>query len=97
MKGLDIVMFYLALLDDRKPDADLDEIIARQQKLLDEISRIRKNQIKRIKEFELQTRRSLLFLDLLAETKNLILYAINLLKSQRDFILELNKNKDTGS
>ncbi len=34
-KGLDIVMFYLALLDDRKPDADLDEIIAYYTRAID--------------------------------------------------------------
>jgi hypothetical protein len=66
-------------------------IIGKQQRLLDQINKIRKNQLKRIKTHELQTRRSLLFLDLLAETKNLLLYSINLLKSQRDFILEINK------
>lgn len=35
VKGLDIVMFYLALLDDRKPDADLDEIIAYYTRAID--------------------------------------------------------------
>jgi phosphate/sulfate permease len=70
---------------------NLETIIGKQQKLLDQINKIRKNQLKRIKAHELQTRRSLLFLDLLAETKNLLLYSINLLKSQRDFILEINK------
>ena len=74
-----------------KDYSKLDVIIVKQQKLLDLISVIRKNQVKRIKDFEIQTRRSLLYLDILAETKNLILYAINLLKSQRDFIVELNK------
>ena len=72
---------------------NLDVIIDKQQQLLDLIATTRKNQVKRIKEMELQTRRSLLYLDILAETKNLILYSINVLKSQRDFIMELNKNK----
>ncbi|MFP4469935.1 MAG: inorganic phosphate transporter [Bacteroidales bacterium] len=70
---------------------DLDQIIAKQQELLELIAEIRKNQIKRIKERELHTRSSLLFLDILAETKNLLLYSINLLKSQRDFIVEIAK------
>jgi phosphate/sulfate permease len=74
-----------------KDYSNLDRIFEKQQKILDLIAKIRKNQVKRIKEMELQTRRSLLYMDILAETKNLILYSINVLKSQRDFIVELNK------
>ena len=70
---------------------DLEQIIQKQQELLELIAEVRKNQIKRIKEKELHTRASLLFLDILAETKNLLLYSINLLKSQRDFIVEIAK------
>jgi len=66
-------------------------IISKQQELLVLLGEFRKNQIKRINEREIQTRRSLLYLDILAETKNLLLYSINLLKSQRDFIVELQK------
>jgi Na+/phosphate symporter len=74
-----------------KDYSNMDIIVNKQQSLLDQISKIRKNQVKRIKDMEIQTRRSLLFMDILAETKNLILYSINVLKSQRDFIVELNK------
>jgi phosphate/sulfate permease len=74
-----------------KDYSKLDAIIEKQQNILDLIAKNRKNQVKRIKEMELQTRRSLLYMDILAETKNLILYSINVLKSQRDFIVELNK------
>jgi phosphate/sulfate permease len=70
---------------------DLTMILSKQQELLALLSEFRKNQIKRINEREIQTRRSLLYLDILAETKNLLLYSINLLKSQRDFIVELQK------
>lgn len=70
---------------------NLDQIIYQQQELLDQIRDIRQNQVRRIKERELHTRASLLFLDILAETKNLLLYSVNLLKSQRDFISEIAK------
>jgi len=70
---------------------ELNQIITKQQDLLTMIGELRKNQIKRIKEREIQTRRSLLYLDILAETKNLLLYSINLMKSQRDFTVELQK------
>lgn len=70
---------------------DLDQLILRQQELLQLIAEARKNQVKRLKERELHTRASLLYFDMLAETKNLLLYSINLLKSQRDFISEISK------
>jgi len=70
---------------------DLTMILNKQHELLTLLGEFRKNQIKRINEREIQTRRSLLYLDILAETKNLLLYSINLLKSQRDFIVELQK------
>jgi phosphate/sulfate permease len=70
---------------------DLDQVIQKQQELLSMVAQSRKNQVKRLKEKEMHTRTSLLYFDLLAETKNLLLYSINLLKSQRDFIIEISK------
>lgn len=74
-----------------KKYSDLDQIIQKQQALLLLIAESRKNQVKRLKEKQLHTRTSLLYFDILAETKNLLLYSINLLKSQRDFISEIPK------
>jgi len=67
----------------------LEDILQQQQHLLKLINEFRINQVKRIREDDPHSRTSLLFLDILAETKNLILYSINLLKSQRDFIIEI--------
>jgi len=47
---------------------------------------IRKNQIKRIKKQDVGTKNSILYLSLINETKNLSLQAVNLYKSQRDFV-----------
>lgn len=69
----------------------LDNILQQQQTLLSLINEIRINQVKRIREGNSHTRTSILFLDVLAESKNLILYSVNLLKSQRDFIIEITK------
>lgn len=73
--------------------AGLDNILLQQQKLLDLINQIRINQVKRIRTDDKHPRTSLLFLDALAETKNMLLYSVNLLKSQRDFINEINSKK----
>ncbi|MDT8400909.1 MAG: inorganic phosphate transporter [Bacteroidales bacterium] len=57
----------------------------KQAKLLDSIDTIRKKQIKRIKKGASGTKATLLYLDLLTETKNLVLQAGNILKAYRDF------------
>lgn len=62
------------------------DMVIKQNFLLGFLEELRKNQIKRIQKGEGRTRISIVFLDLLAETKNLLLYSINLLKSHRDFI-----------
>jgi len=76
-----------------KKYSDLDQIILKQQEILQLISESRINQVKRLKEKQLHTRVSLLYFDLLAETKNLLLYSINLLKSQRDFRSEILRSQ----
>jgi len=66
---------------------DVDDIIEFQQKIIVEIGRMKKEQIKRIKNAEVGTKNSLLYFNILSETKNLLLHSINLLKSQRDFVI----------
>lgn len=65
----------------------VDELINKQQEILEKLALIKKNQIRRIKHVEVGTKNSLLYFTITNETKNLILNAINLLKSQRDFTL----------
>ncbi|MGE0077919.1 MAG: inorganic phosphate transporter [Bacteroidales bacterium] len=64
------------------PDA-----IKKQQEILELVNNSRKKQVKRIKQNETGTRNSVLYLGLLNEIKNIMLHTVNLLKSQRDFIL----------
>lgn len=64
----------------------LDVLLAEQQRILDLIARIKKKQIKYIKAESVGTRNSLMYLNLLSETKNLVLYTINMVKSHRDFL-----------
>ena len=63
----------------------LDDIVAKQQRVLKFIDTLRKKQVKRIKQNEVGTRNSMLFLGILSESKNLVLQTVNLLKSHRDF------------
>lgn len=69
---------------------NLDQVLSLQKAALENIEEKRKKQLKRIKENELDTQSSLLFLNILAETKSMVLFSIRLLKAQRDF---LNKNQ----
>ncbi|MBU0765586.1 MAG: inorganic phosphate transporter [Bacteroidetes bacterium] len=64
----------------------VNDIITEQHQFLVDIEQIRKKQIKRIKADETGTRASMLFLNIMHETKNIILHSVNLLKAQRDFV-----------
>ena len=72
-----------------------EEAFKLQVSLLDKLDEIRKGQVKRIKNKEAGTKNSLLYLNILAETKNLVLFMVNLLKSHRDFVMYTN-GKITG-
>ncbi len=64
----------------------LVEITDEQQKILNTLTDYRKNQIRRIKTELVGTRNSALYIGILQESKNYVLYLVNLLKSHRDFI-----------
>jgi Na+/phosphate symporter len=70
----------------------LKEAIEKQQESLDMIQKLSKKLIKSLKKENLSTKSSLLYMELLAESKNLLLYSINLLKSQRDFVIYRDQN-----
>jgi phosphate/sulfate permease len=63
-----------------------EDILDQKGLLTDKLTALEKKQIKRIKNKEVSTRNSLLFFNVIKETKNLILHTINLVKSQRDFV-----------
>lgn len=58
--------------------------------LLGYINEARKVHLKRIKNNEVSTKNSMLYLNLLSETKNIALYMINAYKSHRDFVKDYN-------
>ena len=69
----------------KKNYEDFELIVARQQNIQRLVDETRKKQVKRIKSSETGTRNSILYLNILAEIKNLSLFTVNLLKSSRDF------------
>ena len=81
----------------KKSFRDLEALIVHQHTILDLIARIKRKQIKYIKSDLVGTRNTLLYLNLLSESKNLVLYALNMVKSHRDFMLsdDLNAKSKT--
>jgi len=63
-----------------------EEILKVSQSYLDNIVRINKKQFKRLKHAKAGTKNSMLFLNLVSESKQMVLQAVNLYKSHRDFI-----------
>jgi len=66
--------------------AQLDELIGQQQTIFEIMRDNRKKQLKRIKNEKAGTKVSLLYLNMLHESQNLMLHLVNLVKAQRDFV-----------
>jgi Na+/phosphate symporter len=73
---------------------DLDELIDKRNRLVDNLKELEKAQIKRIKNNTVSTRNSILYFNTISETKSLLLNMINVVKAQRDFIRESKLNSD---
>jgi len=63
-----------------------------QKKIIVQLDSYRENHIERIKTNEIDTRNSVLYLNILAETKNIMLYMSSLTKAQRSFTENQNPN-----
>ena len=66
----------------------IDNMTTKQLELLSYIGDLNRVQLKRIKKGEAGTKNGILYLGVLSETKNLLLHLINLLKAERDFIID---------
>ncbi len=62
-----------------------------QEKVLENIAASRKAQLKRIKGKEDKVKSSLLFIDILAELKNLALFTMSLIKTEAEYLSKLKK------
>lgn len=85
-----INLFYknvLNVLDQKKYD-DMNSVISGSIELVNDLEKFKKLQIKLIKKEKAGTKNSMAIFNFLAETKNMILYSVNLLKSHRDFVLK---------
>lgn len=69
----------------------VSDLIKQRDEILLKLEKMEIAQIKRIKTREINTRNSVLFFNTISETKNMLLHAINLIKSHRDFMLVTQK------
>ena len=73
---------------------DIEGILVEQKALIERLTAINKQQLKRIKNLESGTKNSTLYLNTMNETKNLLLFTVNLIKAQRDFLV-FNTNQNS--
>ena len=94
----DILKLFDAIIAAIQADnfSNIKSILKDQEDILDEIKKLQKKHIKIIKkDGNIKTRPSLLLFNILGESKNLVLYLVNILKAQRDFVTwQQNNNKE---
>ncbi len=73
----------------------IDDVMTMRDELFDAIAESIKHQIKRLKTEDMSTRASALYLNILNETKNMVLQSRNLLKSQAYFLNEIKEEDMT--
>ncbi|MDO5522499.1 MAG: inorganic phosphate transporter [Bacteroidia bacterium] len=79
---------------DKKDYSRFTEVTTLRDFILEMCARLTKKQIKRVKARENSTRNSILFMNILNETKNIALQSVNLMKSQRNMIQTVRKNTE---
>jgi len=65
---------------------NLDNLIKERDDILEQLNKLEKSQIKRIKNKAVNTRNSQLFFKIISEIEQLLLHTVNLVKAHRDFI-----------
>lgn len=75
---------------------EMDDVLEQQAHIIELINKSRKRLIRMLKKESLSTKSSMLFMEILNESKNLVLYLINVIKSQRDFV-QSSKGVDPDS
>ena len=82
----------LSSLEDNSQER-LDTINLEQAKILNMIKESRKNLIKTVKRKEVGTKTSMLVLSILNETRNILIYTVNMMRIQNDFTVTVKEEK----
>lgn len=86
---MDVIFEMVNEMLSKKDFTRLGEVMLLREKLFGTIAEKIKAQIKRLKTEEISTRASMLYMDILNETKTIVLQSRNLLKSQAYFLNEI--------
>ncbi len=89
------VFFNMILhtIKNRKYENSSEEIRKRKVSVLALVDILQRKQLKRIKKQEVSTRNSVLYLNILTETKNLTLFSVSLVKANRNFYQMVSEKK----
>lgn len=96
--GVDNIFSKINSMLREKNFSDLDEVLTMRDNLFGVIAQAIKNQIYRLKEGNMSTKASMLYLNILNETKTMVLQSRNLIKSQGYFlsmIADADKGKES--
>jgi phosphate/sulfate permease len=88
--------FSMHLIKENK-FSQMESLINQRNQIMNLLEQMEVAQIKRIKARDVNTRNSVLFFNIITETKNMLLHAINLMKAHRDFITVTRKRKPGAS
>lgn len=86
------VQLVLGSLETNDP-AKVELIAAEQQRVNGLVKDLRKNLIKTVKRNEVGTRTSMLYLTLLSEVRNILIYTVNMMRIQQDFTASVKEEK----
>ena len=90
--GVDAIFNKISTMLRDKDFSDLDEVLYMRDDLFMVIAGAIKNQVRRLKEEKMSTKASVLYLNILNETKTMVLQARNLIKSQGYFLSALKES-----
>ncbi|MEL7589233.1 MAG: inorganic phosphate transporter [Prolixibacteraceae bacterium] len=91
----DFMRSSIAVMKEERFDK-IESVIKQRDDLVNKLAAMEKAQIKRIKNKEVNTRNSVLFFNIISETKNLLMNYVNLVKVHRDFFSGAKKQEGTA-
>ena len=95
--GVDNIFNKINSMLREKDFSDLDDVLVMRDNLFGVIAEAIKHQIRRLKEEQSSTKASILYLNILTETKTMVLQSRNLIKSQGYFLskIETGESRET--
>ena len=81
----DFILDVINLLNNNEFDT-IEKIVKRKDEMIDNINKLKKKQIKMLKKDSAKTKASLLYLEILSESRNLLIYITELLHAEKDFV-----------